>query len=219
MSKISVIIVDDHAIVRDGIKAMLSFYQDVYVVGAASSFDQLVSLIETEIPNVVILDIEMPGKNGIEIAAILQKEYPSVKKIILSAHITPDTISDAIDAGVVSILPKDSNEDELYLSISKAYNGEHHYSNFVSEIILKNYLKKDKIELDVNQEKLKELSDREIEIIVAFGDGLSYKEIGEKLFISPRTVESHKNRILEKLELNTIIDLVKFGIKYDLIQI
>jgi two-component system response regulator NreC len=219
MNKISVIIVDDHAIVRDGITAMLSFYQNIDVIGAASSYEHLVSLLDIKTPDVVILDIEMPGKSGIEIATILQKDYPSIKKIILSAHITPDTISDAVDAGVVSILPKDSNEDELYLSISKASKGEHHYSNFVSDIILKNYLDKNKIGLDTNKEKISELSDREIEIIVAFGDGLSYKEIGEKLFISPRTVESHKNRILEKLELNTIIDLVKFGIKYDLIQI
>ncbi|MBN2776753.1 MAG: response regulator transcription factor [Bacteroidales bacterium] len=219
MNKISVIIVDDHAIVRNGITAMLSFYQNIDVIGAASSYEHLVSLLDSKTPDVIILDIEMPDKNGIEIAAILQKDYPSIKKIILSAHITPDTISDAIDAGVVSILPKDSNEDELYLAISKASKGENHYSHFVSDLILKNYLKKDKIEVDNKIEKVAQLSEREIEIIVAFGDGLSYKEIGEKLFISPRTVESHKNRILEKLELNTIIDLVKFGIKYDLIQI
>jgi DNA-binding NarL/FixJ family response regulator len=219
MNKISVIIVDDHAIVRDGITAMLSFYQNIDVIGAASSYEHLVSLLDNKTPDVIILDIEMPDKNGIEIATILQKDYPRIKKIILSAHITPNTISDAVDAGVVSILPKDSNEDELYLSISKASLGEHHYSNFVSDIILKNYLNKNKIELDTNIEKISELSEREIEIIVAFGDGLSYKEIGEKLFISPRTVESHKNRILEKLKLNTIIDLVKFGIKNDLIQL
>ncbi|PLX07428.1 MAG: hypothetical protein C0596_10845 [Marinilabiliales bacterium] len=219
MDKKKIIIVDDHAIVRNGLKALLSFFDDVDICGDAASFTELEDLLLEGLPDILLLDIEIPGKNGLEIAAIMQEKHPQIKKIILSANITPDTISDAVDAGVVSILPKDSNEDELYLAINKAYKGEHYYSNYVSNIILKNYLKKDKAVEDSSIKQVEELSDREIDIIKAFGDGLSYKEIGDKLNISPRTVESHKNRILAKLELHTIIDLVKFGIKNNLIQL
>lgn len=219
MAKTRIIIVDDHSIVCDGIKAMLSFYENYDVIGTFNSYDSLKSFLQTEVPDVIILDIEMPEVNGLQIAEILNNELPQLKKIILSAYITPDTISQAIEAGVVSILPKDTKEDELYYAIKKAIAGENYYSAFVSKVILKNYLNKDKIEKRIEVNKLSELTEREIEIIKAFGEGLSFKEIGDNLNISPRTVESHKNRILNKLNLHTIIDLVKFGIKAELIKL
>ena len=214
-----IIIVDDHAIVRNGIKAILSFFKDISVIETASNFTELEDHIKNELPDVIILDIEMPEMDGITIAGILQDKYPEIKKIILSAHITDENIYDAVEAGVLAILPKDSNEDELHLAICKAYNGDHYYSNFVQELVLKNYLTNHKKDNKSSQQDTDCLSEREMEIIKAFGDGLSYKEIADKLFISPRTVESHKNRILEKLKLHTIIDLVKFGIKNNIINI
>ncbi|HNQ68803.1 MAG TPA: response regulator transcription factor [Bacteroidales bacterium] len=219
MNKKKVIIVDDHAIVRNGIKVLLSVFNDIKVINTASNYSELENQISTELPDIILLDIEMPEMDGISIAAILQDKYPEIKKIILSAQITEQNISDAIEAGVLALLPKDTDEDELYLAICKAYVGDHYYSNFVQELVLKNYLSNHKKDTDNNQKDVESLSSREIEIIQEFGNGLSYKEIADKLFISPRTVESHKNRILEKLNLNTIIDLVKYGIKNDLIKI
>jgi len=219
MNKKKVIIVDDHAIVRNGIKALLSVFNDIEVIDTAANYSELKNQISSELPDIIILDIEMPEMDGISIAAILQVNNPEIKKIILSAHITDQNIYDAIDAGVLAILPKDADEDELYTAICKAYNGDYFYDNFVQELVLKNYLSHHKNDTDNNQKVLESLSSREIEIIQEFGNGLSYKEIANKLFISPRTVESHKNRILEKLNLNTIIDLVKFGIKNEIIKI
>jgi DNA-binding NarL/FixJ family response regulator len=124
--------VDDHAIVRNGIKALLSFFDDVEIIGDAESYDALNILLDKNIPDIILLDIEIPKVNGLQIASILQDKFPQIKKIILSAYINPDTISEAVDAGVVAILPKDSSEDELYLAINKAFEGEHYYSNYVS---------------------------------------------------------------------------------------
>ncbi|MDD3740365.1 MAG: response regulator transcription factor [Bacteroidales bacterium] len=214
-----IIIVDDHAIVRNGIKAILSYFKDISVIETASNYAELEDHIKNELPDVVILDIEMPEMDGITIAGILQDKHPEIKKIILSAHITNQNISDAVEAGVLAILPKDADEDELYTAICKAYNGDYYYSNFVQELVLKNYLTNHKKDNKSSQQDTECLSEREMEIIKAFGDGLSYKEIADKLFISPRTVESHKIRILEKLKLHTIIDLVKFGIKNNIINI
>jgi DNA-binding NarL/FixJ family response regulator len=219
MNKIKIVIVDDHSIVCEGIKAMLSFYNDLDVIGTFNSFSNLKLFLAKQVPDVIILDIEIPEVNGLQIAEILNNDFPKIKKIILSAFINPETISQAIEAGVVSILPKDTNEDELHHAIIKAVQGENYYSSFVSKVILKNYLTKDKVEKRIEICKLNDLSTREIEIIRAFGEGLSYKEIGDNLNISPRTVESHKNRILIKLELHTIIDIVKFGIKSDIIKL
>lgn len=218
MDKTKIIIVDDHAIVRDGLKAILSFFKELEVIGTAESYQALLPLLDKQIPDVMLLDIEIPEMDGLEIASTIQEKYPDVRKLILSAHITGDNISRAVDAGVMAILPKDSSEDELKKAIDKAILGEHYYSNYVSDIILKNYLKKDKISTKYEVVPPAELSDREIEIIQAFSDGLSYKEIGVRLNISPRTVESHKNRIFDKLQLPTIIDLVKYGIKNNLIN-
>ncbi len=218
MKKIQIIIVDDHAIVRDGIKSILSFYKDVQVIGLAANFDELSALLDTQTVDVVLLDIEMPGKSGLEIAAFLEENSPEIKKIIMSAFINYDNILSAIDAGVLAIMPKDINEDELYFAIKKAVAGEHHYSSYVNSLIVKNYVQKDKIPPKYQEKNTVQLSEREIEVIQAFSDGLSYKEIAERLFISPRTVESHKNRILNKLSLFTIIDLVKYGIKNDLVN-
>ena len=218
MKRTKIIIVDDHAIVRDGLKAILSFFKEFEVVGTASSYENLLELLKTNSPDVMLLDIEIPGKDGLEIAAIIQEEYPNIRKLILSAHITLENINRAVDAGVLAILPKDTSEDELHHAILMAINGEHYYSNYVSDIILKDYLHPEKISSKYDAKDNVVLSEREIEIIQAFSDGLKYKEIGEKLFISPRTVESHKNRIMDKLNLFTIMDLVKYGIKNSLIE-
>jgi DNA-binding NarL/FixJ family response regulator len=218
MKRIKIIIVDDHAIVRDGIKSILSFYKELKVVGQAKNFDELCVLLEKTSVDIIMLDIEMQGENGLEIAKILQEKSPEIKKIIMSAYINYDNIFSDIDAGVLAILPKDVNEDELYFAIKKAISGEHHYSSYVNSLIVKSYLQKEKIPPKYIEKETVHLSEREIEVIQAFSDGLSYKEIATRLFISPRTVESHKNRILDKLELFSIIDLVKYGIKNDLVN-
>jgi DNA-binding NarL/FixJ family response regulator len=218
MKRIQIIIVDDHAIVRDGIKSILSFYKEIEVLGLAANFDELMALLDKHTVDIVLLDIEMPGKSGLEIAAFLQEKSPEIKKIIMSAFINYENVLSAIDAGVLAIMPKDINEDELYFAIKKAVAGEHHYSSYVNSLIVKNYIQKDKIPPKYQENNSVHLSEREIEVIQAFSDGLSYKEIADRLFISPRTVESHKNRILDKLGLFTIIDLVKYAIKNNLID-
>ncbi len=219
MGTVKIFLVDDHTIIRDGIRALLSLDSDFEVTGEASGWDELELLLQKKQPDLIILDIEMPGKSGLEIAETLQDSHPEIRKIILSANVDSETVYEAINAGVLSILPKNSNEDELATAIRKAMNGEEYFTHTVAQMIIKNYINKNKISSKYDPKPNILLTEREIEIIRGFSDGLSYKEIGAKLDISPRTVESHKLNILEKLELHTIIDIVKYAIKNNIVQI
>lgn len=219
MNLIKIYLVDDHTVVREGIKSLLSFYPEFLIEGEASCWEELHTLLLKKIPDVVILDIEMPGLNGLEISELLQDSHPQLKKIILSAHVDSDTIYRAVNAGVLSILPKNSTEEDLSTAIKKAIAGEEYYTHHVTQMIIKNYINKNSLGTVYNARPEIQLTDREIEIITGFSDGLSYKEIGARLEISPRTVESHKLNIMDKLGLYTIIDIVKYAIKNNIIII
>lgn len=219
MNKVTVIIVDDHEIVREGIKLLLSTNKTVKVIGEASNDKEFFDLLKVENPDVVILDIEMPGMDGLQISEILEDDYPQIKKILLSANIDETTIPIAIDKGVLGILPKNCSHNDLNSAIEKANKGEPYYNRYVTDLLIKSYVDKSNIGNKFEKKSKVELSEREVEVIKCFSDGMIYKEIADQLNISPRTVESHKNNILKKLELNTVIDLVKYAIKNEIVSL
>ncbi|MEZ5197581.1 MAG: response regulator transcription factor [Bacteroidales bacterium] len=217
MDKIKVILVDDHAIVRDGIKALINT-DEIAVINEASSAKEFFSILKIEQPDIAVLDISLPDISGIEITKKLSEEYPNIKVIILSMHLNEDFIFNAVKAGAMSYLPKNTNPTELINAIHEVAAGKDYFSEQVSNIILKSYIKKAKANTD---ERLTEsaLSKRELEILKLFAEGKSNKEIADKLFISCRTVESHKNHIMHKLELKSTVELIKFAIKNNIIEI
>lgn len=216
MDKIKVMLVDDHEIVRDGIKALIQS-ETVEVINEASSAREFFTLLKTGLPNLVILDISLPDISGIEITKKLQKEYPDIKIIILSMHLNEDFIFNAIKAGAKAYLPKNTSRSELLDAIKKVSEGEEYFAEPVSNIILKSYIKK--VKDDATDQSDKKLSNRETEILTLFAEGKSNKEIADMLFISARTVESHKNHIMQKLGLKSTVELIKFAIKNHLIEI
>ncbi len=217
--KIKIILVDDHDIVRDGIDALLMLADDIEVIGEASDGIELFDLLKCLKPNLILLDIMMPGKSGIEIAEEMNLDYPDIKIIILTSDLDEDSIFNAIKAGVNGYLPKNVKKHELIEAIRQVSQDKEYYSDTIPTTIFKNYkkfaqaVKKHKLDYNII------LSDREKEIVCWFAEGLSYKEIAEKLFISTRTVESHKNNIMEKLELKTSVDLIKFAIKNGFVKL
>jgi len=215
MQKIKIVITDDHKIVRDGIKALLIGNIKIEVVGEAASGKQLMDLLHSISPDIIVLDIGMPDLSGIDLMPGIISSHPQVKILILSANCSEDTITSAIKAGAHGFLHKDSSQEEFIAAIIALSEGEGYFSENISKLIYKSYIKKIK---EQNHEP-KSLSERELEIIRLFSDGLSFKEIGEKLFISPRTVESHKNNILEKLELRNTIELVRYAFKSGIITV
>ena len=219
MKKISVFMVDDHQIVRDGIFALLIKEEKIEITGDAGHAEELFGLLTKTIPDVIIMDISMPGMSGIEITEKLSIDYPEIKVIIFSTHTDENRIFDSIKAGARGYLPKDVVRDELVKAIFTVVEGEEYLSDSISNTILIKYIKKETGQDKYSAEKTNVLSARELEILKYVAEGLAYKEIGEKLFISPRTVETHKNNIMQKLRLRSTIELVKFAIKNGIIEI
>jgi DNA-binding NarL/FixJ family response regulator len=217
MDRIKVFVVDDHDIVRDGIKALLVLADDIEVAGEAGDGDGLFEYLKTKIPDVLLLDITMPGMSGIEIARKLKIEYSPIKIIILTAEPSEKNIFDAIDAGVKGFLPKNSGKEKLINAIRSVYNGEEYFDNSVSQIVIKSFIKSSKnIKNEVGQAKL---TNRETEITKLIARGLTHKEIASKLFISKRTVDSHVANIFEKFQFKSKADIIKYSIKTGIVEI
>lgn len=211
--KLKIIVVDDHEIMRDGLVTLLELEETVEVLGEAGNYKELYELLEKNIPDVIIMDIGLPEKSGIEITGELSEKHPEINIIMLSANLDEDSIFNAIQAGAKGYLPKDVGKDELFTALGEVSQGKEYFNENISTIIFKNYVKFAKAGQKQPSKKTASLTDREKEILKLLAEGLSYKEIGAKLYISTRTVETHKNNIAEKLELNTKVELVKYAIK------
>ncbi len=219
--KIKIILVEDHQIVRDGIKALLAEGPDIEIIGEAQNFAELRDILKIKLPDIIIMDISLPETSGIEITTYITEKYQGTKVLILSMYTEEDFIFNAIKAGAKGYLPKNTTRKELLDAISTINNGGEFYSETISGIILKSYVNKaksaDNKNVKINKEDL--LTHREIEILKHYAEGYSNQEIADKLFISIRTVESHKNHIMQKLELKSTVDLIKFAIKNKIVEI
>lgn len=215
MQKIKIILVDDHRIVRDGIKSLLSNIADIEIIAEVSCADDLFHFIKMQIPDIVITDISLPKISGIEITKKLSENYPNVKVLILSMFINEDYIFNSINAGAKGYLPKNTTAAELIEAVRKIFSGKEFFNKTVSDIMLKHYISKAKNPND----KEEALSKRELEILKLHAEGQNNKEIADNLFISVRTVESHKNHIMQKLKLKNPVDMVKYAIKNKIIEL
>lgn len=218
-AKISLALVDDHHLVRDGIKSLIEGVEHIDVVIEASNSDELLAKLEEVEPQIAIVDISLPGLSGIEITKTLGSRYPNIKVIILSMHTTQEFIFNAIKAGAKGYLPKNITQIELVDAIDGVNAGNEYFSKEISEIILKNYLKQIKNPDRVDEYQEQKLTSRESEILKLVAEGYSNQLIADKLCISVRTVESHKNHIMQKLELSSTVELVKYALKNKIIDI
>lgn len=218
MNKVlDIFLVDDHKIVRDGIKSLLIGNKSIQVSGEANNGNELLDLLKINQPDIVVLDLVLPDIHGVELTKTITKQYPSVKILILTAEMEEDIILETIKNGACGFLNKDIASDEFIDALILVSEGECYFGQRVSGIIYKSYI--NKVQNPVSNNSTPTLSDREMEIISLLSDGLSFKEIGNRLYISPRTVENHKARILDKLELKNTIELVKYAIKNNLISL
>lgn len=207
--KTKIFITDDHKIVIDGIASFLLGNKDFELIGYSHNSKQLFDFLKKQQPDILLLDIRLKGLTGIQIAPVVKREYPKIKIIALSSDTDKETIDEAVKAGCCGYLSKDIEEDEFFLALNNVLSGENYYSKGIQQSIFKSYTEKTSENLTNKHDVL---SDREIEVIELFAEGLSYSEIADKLCISKRTVETHKKNIMEKLNLKTTIELVKYAI-------
>lgn len=215
---INIFITDDHKIVRDGIRSMLIANRNIKVTGEAGTGRELLGLLERNTPDIIVLDLVLPDISGVELTGQISKRWPAVKILILTAEMDEQVIVETIKNGASGFLNKDISGKEFIDALFRIFEGECYFGQRISSIIYQSYI--NKIQQPDKQLSVTEiLSEREKEIIGLLSDGLSFRQIGEKLYISPRTVENHKNNILEKLHLNNTIELVKFAIKHGIISL
>lgn len=216
MEKIKLILVDDHLLVRTGIANILTSETGFEIIGEAADAKELFELLKISQPDIAILDIALPGMSGIDITKKLHNEFSGIRILILSMHTSEEFIFNAINSGARGYLPKNTSRKELIEAIYAINRGEEYFAESISNVILKSYIKKAKSDSpDDDKENL--LSKREIEVLRLFAEGMTNQEIADKLFISIRTVESHKNHIMARLELKTTVDLVKFAIRNNIV--
>ncbi|MBN3034301.1 MAG: response regulator transcription factor [Bacteroidales bacterium] len=214
MEPLEIILVDDHKIIRDGIRAMLLGQTRIRIAGEAAHAYELFTLLKNLCPAVVIMDIGLPRMSGIEAARVLKRDHPGVRILVLTANTDEQTIISSVRAGVHGFLPKDSSKDELIEAIHTVARGKHYFGKNISGTLFQTI--RDHMTEDSGSSDKECLTDREIEIIRLFVEGLTFREVAERLYISPRTVETHKNQIMKKLGLRTTVDLVKYAIKNNL---
>lgn len=218
MDKIKILIADDHQLVRDGIEAMIDSTSDMEVTGAISSGEEAVNEARARRPDVVLMDIMMPGMNGIEAARWIKELDSTIKIIMVTMEISPTYVSAAIKVGVDGYLPKDIGKRILMEAIRNVHKGEHYFNDAIKKLIFEDFysLAKEK-----NPGKIlsNNLTKRETEVLAMVASGKSNKLVGESLFISVKTVETHKTHILEKLGLNNNAALIRYAIKNKIISI
>lgn len=216
---IKVMLVDDHQIVRDGIRLLIESMENIEVIDEAGSARDIITLLKTKTPDMAIIDISLPEMSGIELTAYLTEHHPNIRKLILSMYTSEDFIFNAIKAGAAGYLPKNTTKKELNTAIIEVMAGGEYFSESISNTILKSYIKKAQTDEVPEEKDLESLSGREQEVLKLFSEGQSNKEIADTLFISIRTVESHKNHIMQKLELKSTVDLIKFAIRKGIIEL
>ncbi|MCK5832387.1 response regulator transcription factor [bacterium] len=210
---IRILIVDDHQIIRQGIIELLSRYPDFEVVGETGEGKKAVELAGELTPDIVIMDIAMPGMNGIEATRKIISANPEAKIIALSMYSDKSFITEILRDGAKGYLMKDCAFEELDKAIRVVLEGRTYLSSTISEIVINEYLNPES--KDLNRE-YHLLTDREREVLHYIGEGVSTKQIAYELDVSVKTIETHRRNIMKKLDAKSIAELVKFAIRQGL---
>ncbi len=218
MNKIRVMLADDHQLFREGLHALLHYANDMDVVAVVKNGDELLETIEQIQPDVVLSDISMPGKTGIEACAVITNQFPEIKVIMLSMYNSEAYFINSIKSGAKGFLSKEISHNELLTAVRTVYAGGEYFDKEISNTILKEYaMHIGKPRTTSSRESI--LTHREKEIIKLVAESNSNTEIAEKLMISVRTVNAHKNNIMKKLHLKSNVDIVKYAIINKIIKL
>jgi len=205
-----IVLADDHALIRHGIKNIIAKENELRIVGEVGNGEELLSLLETDIPELVILDISMPKINGVDLTSILKKRYPSVKILILTMHKNKQYFYRSMSAGADGYLIKSDSDDELLLAVKKIRNGR----TYISPLLVDDFTD-DVLNAYRNQEAstFTGLTKREKQILSLVVDGYTSKMMAKKLNLSPRTVDHHRSNLLKKFKMKNSVDLVNYAVR------
>jgi DNA-binding NarL/FixJ family response regulator len=222
MKTIKVILVDDHSLVRAGIRSLIQNISGVEVIAEANNGRDAIRLIDELIPDLVLLDIAMPELNGLEVISRISKDNLITRVIILSMHTNEEYVVQALKAGAAGYLLKDSAPNELEIAVNAVMRGETYLSPAISKHVVDNYLRRIS---DVSPEKekgpdiFKQLTSRQREILQLIAEGNSTKEIANKLNVSIKTVETHRMQLMDRIGIHDVAGLVRYAIRMGIITV
>lgn len=214
MEKINVMIADDHSLIREGLKQLLEFDGTIKVVGEASNGVECLNKLNTYNPDVLLLDINMPEMNGIEVLKRMKDDNSETKVLILTVHNEMDYLMKAVDIGVDGYILKDSESSELKKAISTVKDGE----NYIQPSLIP-ALNNQLVNRDTDKDKITSLTNRELEVLVQVANGMFNKEIAMNLNISERTVKNHISNIFKKIDVSDRTQAAVFAIKNNIIRL
>ena len=216
--KIKVLLCDDHKLIRDGIESMLQNTEDIEVIGSVSSGEDAVNEVRLNRPDLILMDIMMGGMTGIEATRWIKGFDTTIKIILVTMEISKDYISAGIKSGVDGYLPKDIDKDTLLDAVRTVFKGGRFFNDAIMKLVFEDFYSHEKLK-STDKKLPNELTKREYEILGLVASGKTNKELAETLFISIKTVETHKTNILEKLGLKNTTELIKYAIKNNIISI
>lgn len=209
-----VVIADDHTVVRQGIRGVLEEIDGLEIVAEAGDGDEALALVAEHHPDVVVVDVNMPGKTGLEVTKALREDENPVRILILSMHDDPEYILQAVRAGADGYVLKDVAPAELRDAVVAVHEGREYFTARVTQQLgvgLRREIEEEQLRTRVNS-----LTNREMEVLLLVAEGLTNREAGDRLDISPRTVETHRERVMGKLRIRTVAGLTRFVVEHGL---
>ena len=218
MSKIKLLLADDHAVVRSGLRMLLEAQPDMEIIGEAENGRETIDKVLAFQPDIVLMDIEMPGMNGIEATRKIKEESPETAVLALTMYEDDQYFFEMLKAGAAGYIPKRAAPDALVNAIRTVKKGEVFLYPSMAAYLVEDYLQRDEAP-EEDEADVVDLTTREREVLVLIAEGLSNGEISEKLVISIKTVDRHRENIMRKLNIHNRIDLVKFALKKGMIDL
>jgi len=218
-SRKSIVIIDDHPLFREGLKSIIARARQFDVVGEAGEARKGLEDEKKYNPDLVIVDISLPDKSGIELARAIRSRFPGTRIIIVSMHSKIDYIVEAFQAGATGYIVKESASDRLILGLETVLNGEYFLDSSISHAVVEKLLKEPLKDTRVEDADYGSLTPREQEVMRLLAEGFAVKEIAEKLYISPKTVENHRSNLMRKLGLRNAIELARYAARLGLIDV
>lgn len=224
MTPTKLMLVDDHSIVRDGIRLLLEQADGLEIIDEANDGEETLDKLKVhqtnadQLPDLILMDISLPGMSGIQTTQVISRLYKQIRVLMLSMHNNEDYILRSVEAGAYGYILKDSSSDEMIKAIRTIANGEKYYSSPVAQIILSGYMQQLKKGSKHSQtERASKLSNKEKEILQFLVDGMSSREIANKLQLSVRTVDNHRANMMRRLQVRNAAELVRMAVEDKLI--